>query len=227
MPRFRKYRRRAAVKAKKPLARKVAKLARKVNNMPVPELKYTDTERLAGSSVGFDLDVIKDPLVLPVQGDSNIQRDGASLTMRKLHIKGRLTANTVQGEPATVRLVLLQAKQRYVPSNTATSGVTQLFEDANTEDAPFSMFSFTNRIHYRVLRDWLVVVQDYGTGAVNMQQRFFELSYTFKKFNKNLTFDAGTTTAQKNQVYLCVISTSGVANYPTIEYVARTTYYDN
>jgi len=210
------------------LARKVATLTRKVNKMPAPELKYFDSERTASASVGYNLDVVKDALVVPAVGDTSITRDGAQITLNKLHIRMRVLANALQAEPSILRVVLLQAKERYVPSNTAVIGtVTNLFESANTNDAVHSMFGWTNRIHYRILKDFKVAIQSTGTsGGAALSEKVLKISYKFKQFNKAMRFDASTTTAQKNQVYLCVISTSGV-NYPTIEYAARTTFYDN
>jgi len=36
--------------------------------MPAPELKYFDSERTASASVGYNLDVVKDALVVPAVG---------------------------------------------------------------------------------------------------------------------------------------------------------------
>lgn len=228
MPRRRTYRRKRT-STKAPLARKVRTLARKVDKLPRPELKYIDNKRTSAASVGYDLNVVSDALVTPAVGDTNVTRDGAQLTLQSLHVRGRFTANASQAEPYICRLLLIQSKQRYVPSTVAALGnVSNLFEDANTDDAVHSMFGFTNRIHYRVLKDFKVTVQSTGTsGGAAPDQKFFQFTYKFKKFNRMIQFDANTTTAQKNQVYLVAISTAGSTNYPTIEYSARTTFYDN
>lgn len=215
--------------SKAPLARKVRTLARKVDKLPSPELKYIDNKRTSPASIGYDLNVVNDALVTPAVGDTNVTRDGGQLTLQSLHVRGRFNANAAQAEPYICRLLLIQAKQRYVPSTVAAIGtVSNLFEDANTNDAVQSMFGFTNRIHYRVLKDFKVTVQSTGTsGGSAPDQKFFQFTYKFKKFNRMIQYDASTTTAQKNQVYLIAISTAGVTNYPTIEYAARTTFYDN
>jgi len=93
------------VTKKAPLARKVATLTRKVNKMPAPELKYFDSERTASASVGYNLDVVKDALVVPAVGDTSITRDGAQITLNKLHIRMRVLANALQAEPSILRVV--------------------------------------------------------------------------------------------------------------------------
>lgn len=225
------YKKRTSYRKRAPktmgLAKKVRTLTKKVNKLPTPELKYNDNGRQVPASVGYDINTVTDALITPAEGDTNITREGSQLNAVSLHIRGRVTASTSQLEPATIRILLIQAKQRYVPSSVATSGVTQLFENANTNDAVHSMFSFTNRIHYRVLKDFKIRVQDPSADATNTDQKYFQMTYKFKKFNKVIAYDDSTTTAQKNQVYLVAISTSSTANYPSIEYSARTTFYDS
>jgi len=226
--RKRTFPKRKYASSKAPLARKVRTLAKKVNNLPKPELKYIDNKRTSPASVGYDIAVVTDALCTPAVGDTRVTRDGSQLTMQSLHVRGRFTASTGQTEPAICRLMLVQAKQRYSPSPvTAIGTVSNLLEDANTNDAVHSMYGFTNRIHFRVLKDFKVTVQNTSTSGITSYQKYFQFTYKFKKFNKVLSFDAETVTAQRNQVYLVAISTSGSSNYPTIEYSARTTYYDN
>lgn len=215
------------VKKKSPLTRKVNSLARKVDKLPKPELKHKDNFVLNPVNIGYNLNTANYALFDPAQGDSVQHRDGDSATMRKLFIRGRFTANAAQAEPFICRFILIQAKQRYSPSITATSGVTQLLENPGTNDSVQSMYSFVNRVHYRVLRDFRVTVQSTGTaGGATVDQKFFTVSYTFKKFNRRVQFDAGGTITQMNQVYLLALSTAG-ANYPTMEFDSRITFYDN
>lgn len=231
MPWVKYSRKRKAKKSypsKAPLSRQVAKLSRTVSNLAKPELKYNDNGRTAPANVGFDLNTVNDALCTPAQGDGQTQRDGSAINMHKLYVQGKVNANSAQAEPYVVRIIVLQAKQRYSPSLTATTGVTQLLEDANTNDAVHSMYSFVNRVHYRILKDFKITVQSTGTsGGAAPDIKYFKFGYTFKKFNRTMRFDSNGTTSQMNQIYFLAVSTAGTTNYPTIEYEARTTFYDN
>jgi len=60
------------------------------------------------------------------------------------------------------------------------------------------MFGWTNRIHYRILKDFKVAIQSTGTsGGAALSEKVLKISYKFKQFNKAMRFDASTTTAQK------------------------------
>jgi len=98
----------------------------------------------------------------------------------------RVLANALQAEPSILRVVLLQAKERYVPSNTAVIGtVTNLFESANTNDAVHSMFGWTNRIHYRILKDFKVAIQSTGTsGGAALSEKVLKILINLNSLTK-------------------------------------------
>jgi len=210
----------------KQLAMDVKKINKKIVKKPKPELKYHDSLITTGASIGYNVNVVNYALVEPPQGDTVITRDGSAITLKNLDMRYVITGdNTVNDDVQKVKLMLIQARNRFTPSNTATSGSTQVFDQAGTNDVVSSRLTWTNRVHYRVLKSKVVRLQRAAEGGLALQYtgRFH---YDFKKFNNQVTFDGTGIVAQKNQVYLIAVG-DRATDYPTIEFSCRVTFWDN
>lgn len=230
------YKRRAIGKGTCPptvnqLAVDVRRLNKKVKNLPRPELELYEQVLSAPASIAYNLNVANYPLFQPAIGLGDQDRKGDLCTMKKLHLRLEITSGATAVVPQEIRVLLLQARNRFVPDITASTTNPQcVWEQGGSVDAINSFLSWDNRGHFMVLRDFRTKVtpDSLGTGT---SIKFLKVNYTFKKHNKTIKFESGgTVDAEHNQVYLLLlsdISSGGGTTVPTVVYTSRITFYDN
>lgn len=190
-----------------------------------PQLKYRTTE-VTSTEVNYDSIHSQCLNLIPV-GDSDITRDGQTIVMNSLQIKGlcRNAATTEAG--AFVRYLVVLDK---MPNEVAASLSSLLDLNSNATDVYMLRSrgqSAQNR--FKVLLDEVV-----SLGGATSSATHEPLKRSFKHFFKmaeicqfNDDGTANTDDFQKGQLWLYAISDiANASTGPTIEYSARVTFFD-
>lgn len=197
----------------KGMARKVDQLTKAVNNLKKSnETKYHD-ENLPLGAIVYGTNNTS-TLLDPAQGSTTQTRVGNEISPYRVHIKGRITVGSTE---EVVRITLIQSKQGYVPSSISTGAAQQFYALPASAQSVHSPLDENNRKHYVVLYDKTFTLDAYN------KIRQFSIN---KKISRNTMFEeAGSTTAEKGQVYL-IVNSNVAASGPTINAYSRIFYKD-
>lgn len=212
--RYRRYRRKAPIPVRDPAIVKVARtayngyrLARKLANAVNIEYKFSDTTANASPDQSGILYTLNDM----AQGDSDSTRDGDSVKIQNLVIRGSMN----KGASATnswCRMLIFWDKDNLV---TAATDILENYMGSAT--APFAPKNHDRRFQTRVLYD-KVFSLDASNSARNFEQVI--------KIDQHTNYNEGTTTIYRGALKLLFISNESV-NYPFVQYIARISYTDN
>lgn len=150
----------------------------------------------------------------PAQGDTDISRDGDKLRMLSLALRGNLiVADTTN----VVRMIVFQIYD---------GGVSGLLEDViEASDSSGrqwrSPYKHDNAGKFKILYD-----RTYSLGDASKQQVTFNKLIRFSGKNAYVGFLNGTTTIQKNTVYVAFVSDSAAISHPTMNIYYRLRYTD-
>lgn len=211
--------RRSVKKMKTNTSKEIKQLKKDVNTLKRSnETKYHD-ELYTKGAVERDVNNVT-TLLDPGQGSTNQTRVGNEISPYRIHLKGDVRiANAGSVGKGSVRVMVIQSKQGYVPSTISTSTVDKLFIYPNAEVTPHSPLDLNNRQHYVVLFD-----KTYMLDAAGKQIAKVNIN---KKISRNVTFvEAGSTTAEKGQIYLCLTSSSATLNDFEFQGYSRIFYKD-
>lgn len=158
------------------------------------------------------------------QGSQNDQRNGNSIKLMNLSIKGEIiksgSANDTQ-----VRVIIIWDQQNWMNAVTQylQTGASPPGPYIGTAYAPFAPKDFDLRFDCKTLYDKVFIVNDdYQSRLLNIYIKF-----AHKKANQNHTNYEGTaSTINTGALHMIIISNEGT-NLPTVRYNARLTYIDN
>ncbi len=205
------------------------------------EYKYYDTTRVSASIVstndatGGEIDpTTLDTISAPDQGDGESQRDGRSIMIKKVNIKGmvRVTkqANQTGADIAPlVFITLVQDKQTNKAQLNSEDVYTNGTGSASMAATPFRNLKFISR--FTVLKTKMLQINtpDSVFDGTNIEQSgrdyFFRMDHEFRKgMMVNFTgTGAGLTNVIDNSLHMIAYcSTTALA--PTINYVSRIRY---
>lgn len=196
---------------------KINKLRKDVSQLKrSEETKYHD-ENVARSNNSY---AINDTQILcdPVQSLTAQTRIGDSISPYRIEINGALEWIDPSG-PVIQRVMLIQSKQKFIPSTTASAGSVQsVLTLGGTIGAPFSTFDWNNRSKFTVLYD--------RTFGLDFQRP--QVTYKIrKKISRNIKFeDTGSLTAESGQLYLLHFSNNS-AIPPKKTFYSRVYYKDS
>lgn len=183
------------------------------------EVHYHD-ELNTGYRIPYDVDrtvVLCDP----AQGVARTERVGDSISPYYVDIRGQLKCPASTG--STVRITLIQSKQRFIPQTTASTGITSVWDRAASGQAPLSTFTFENRDHFTVLWD-----KTFELGAAGSSNDVVNW-HLKKKITRPIKYDAGATTFEGGALYL--LQTSDFNNASTVApnsvWVSRVYFHDD
>lgn len=152
------------------------------------------------------------------QGDTATTRDGNSILLKTLYVKGLITMDTTVSTTFLRFYLILDTQQ----CEGTSPSFTDIFESTliSSSSAPLANLNRQNAGRFKIL-----YTKGYNLSAVSIRNQSFSI---YKKFYKHhLTFnDAGT--HDKGHIYAFAISDqSGAGNPPEIRATSRVTYYDN
>lgn len=215
MPQTRKYKTLRKVYKKN----KLTKLQKDVNFLKKSaETKHTDDAVVITQVVEYDVNTIR-VLADPNNSFTNQGKIGAQITPFRCMVKGRIESNVAADSAHIVRIMLVQSKQKFVPSTIASAGSPQsVLTLANTVNAPISMYDMNTRGKYTVKYDKTFIVD---------QDDPYKLFNINCKISRNIQFeDTSSTIAESGQLYLLFFSDSNAAN-PNVVYTTRVLYKDS
>lgn len=169
------------------------------------EVKTKDITGLSSvSTTGTIVELIGDNLT---QGTGGSARVGSKIILRSIYLNMAVQIPVNGDHTNIVRVLIFQWKSNTVPT------IAQMLENSDY----VSPYNYDNRQLYKIVYD-----------------KYFPLSYegpasmmakiNLKNLNKTVVYSSGTAT--KNDVYMLMISDSGVTLHPIVQYDGRAYYYD-
>lgn len=160
-------------------------------------------------------------------------RIGRSVKPKSIEIRGHVVSPygaTTATEPSTVRVLLLQAKNRFVPVTSETppalNGIFAL-NGAGTPYAPFSAFDASNRQHFTVLHDEMISVGLTNSTAGVSANPMVGTFHIKRKIHRTISFEDSSTDTEGGALYLCFTSNQGATVIgPEVRWFSRLLYTD-
>lgn len=147
------------------------------------------------------------------QGDGNTTRDGVSVLCNSLYIKCNTIMN-ITANTSILRYMVIKDKQQIADTAPA---VLDVLETASV----LSPLQKLNVGRFSVLSDKTVSVLENGRQQTGVQKLYIRTPGHHIRWNGTASTDI-----QKGGLYLLIISDQSAA-YPTFQYNARLSYYDN
>lgn len=210
--RYRRYRKPYS----KPVRYKVADMAYSGYKMGLKAMKYLNTEHKHFDSEDLNIPVDANgglrTLNLVPQGDTDQSRDGDSLKMLTLTMRG-IILNASVGN-STTRVIVFMDKMNQI------STVSDLLEAIylggnNATNAPKN---YDNRFRSKIIWDRSFTTSPNGKTEYNYHDTI--------ELNTHVQYNNGTTTIQSGALKICVISNQ-IAAPPIISATYRLTFVDN
>lgn len=145
------------------------------------------------------------------QGDAEYQRDGLSVLMNNVQVKGTITKNA-SATSDHIRMVIVKDNQQIADATTLT--FTDVFSAATMD----SYLKRQNVGRFTILSDRVITLTS-DAPTVFVKKYFKQVKHT--RFNGTLDTDI-----QKDGIYVLFVGTEAV-NTATIDLNARVAYYDN
>lgn len=194
-------------------AMQALRVANQVKGLLNVEFKYHDTTQ---TGVAVSDDGIQPQICDPAQGDAQQQRDGDSIRVKRLVIRGYLKFDAQIADGSMVRLCVVRSTRG------ALAPLTNMIDPNyyGTALSPIFHKNYENRKHYKIMKDLVFKVTP-DTIAVP-----FKINM---KLDHKVEFDAGSTSPTANAFYLLCISDAdaGGTDFPLLTYVSRMYYVDN
>ena len=197
-------------------ANKALNLASKVYKFVNTEVKYFDTEQyqIAMPATGNVVGLTTVP-----QGDGQSTRDGDSLKIMGLTIRGHVTSDASVSKPTNLRIIIFRGKQE--------NGVGYSLHDILENPASASLSevyspkAYDERFRTKILHDKTYTINE----TLTTQAKGFNFSIQLKP-GGHVNYSAGTTSIENGGIYMLTLSDN--ATYPPkISYLSRVTYVDN
>lgn len=211
-----KVRGRTYVKAKdKEQDKAIMTLKKQVRRLKVhDEHKYHD-EYFPRASISY-LTNSTTTLFDPAQGSTNQTRIGNEASCYRINLQGIVEASYASTlEPQQVRISVIQSKEGFVPSTTATSAAQKTYAVPATSYTVNVPFDDNNRKHFVVLWDKTFTLNNTnGTGCIGFKK-------SIKVSRRTVFEEAGSTTAEKGQIYVLATTSSPSATPAIVGWYAR------
>nr|WOE49731.1 MAG: putative capsid protein [Cynopterus sphinx circular DNA virus 3] len=154
-------------------------------------------------------------LVNITQGSNSDNRQGNSILLKSIYIRGQIEINPVVTGNTRYTLAIVRDEQQIADT---TPSLGDIWQDATDSE---SMLNKTTAGRFKVIwRTTRYLTPSSGGKPVALIDKFVKL-------NNHIRFN-GTTAAdlQKGGYYLCLLTSEGV-NFPTLNVQARLSFYDN
>lgn len=194
-------------------AMQALRVANQVKGLLNVEFKYHDTTQ---SNTNIDDNGIEPNIFDPAQGSAQEQRDGDSVRVKRVVIRGSLKYDSDIATGSVVRLMIVKSTRGLLSPG---SNMVDPNYRGNVL-APYFHKLYENRKHYKIIYDKTMTVS-----ASNIA-RSFKINL---KLDDKVEFDEGTANSTVNAFYLMAVSDApnAGADFPQITYVSRIYYVDN
>lgn len=156
----------------------------------------------------------------PAQGDTAETRTGLRISPYRLELHMRIRQPSTTSAPTSLRVILMQSKQGFVPSTISTTAVSQVFETPATAQTLISPFYQPNRHKFTLLYD-----KTYNNaGTTGPAAYSVNIS---KKLSRRIEYQEGSNVADKGQIYLLLISDRNDANGSAVQWYSKLHYKDD
>lgn len=188
------------------LAKKAFKTAKWVAGLVNSEYKYSESTQATQAVITYNGTIYN--LCSPAQGTGATQREGDSIKLKNLTIRGDIAYNGTT--PETIRFIIINDKE-----NSVTAG-SDILEYTGVETAPYSPKNPNYKYDTKILYDKTMCIDS------QIPLRKFDIVL---KLNYHMNFLATTSTVVNNALKLIVIGQT--TNGSLIRYLSKTTYIDN
>lgn len=189
----------------KGLAKQALKTAKWVATLVNAEYKYFAYDQ---SGQTFDYNGVVLSLLGPAQGVAVNQREGDSIKMKNLTIRGDIIKGSVN---AIVRIIIFRDKDNDIAS------AANFLQTTASALAPYSYKNENNKFDTNTIYDRTISLTDM------YPQHKFDMNF---KIPFHVHFTAGTTTVKMNDIKILFISNLSI-NYPQVVFTSRISYVDN
>jgi len=213
--RYAKYAGQAIYPLYKPFAGQVAlHLAKKAISMMNVEYKHHDVQ-ISVTSVSQTPTITQ--LTNIGQGDTSSTRDGDSIKITAIHLKGIVALHT-SAATSQYRVMLILDKQ----TNGAIYNASDVLEDTTAVDNLISPLNLDNKYRFRVLMDKLITLSNGGGNESVTWQRHIKL-------NQHIRFGgtAGTIADLNTYSLSLMVMSNEPTNVPNHSIYSRIRYVDN
>ena len=175
--RYRRYR-------KKPSLWKVAKSVRSIRGLINVEKKFKDTQTTGTVDYGGTIY----HLTSITQGDQIDQRNGNSILLKSLFIRGQVRMDTTgSAQSSTVRIILFQDNN---DNNAVAPTVAQVLQTVGSVYAPYSPLNVNNYDRFRVLCTQMLTLNNTGANTLPIKM--------YKKLNTHCRWQGSTASANRS-----------------------------
>ncbi len=193
--------------------RQLWKDVRKLKSLINVEFKQ-HTVKLTAEAIGITTDF--NNLCLINQGDTDETRDGSSIRLKSIDLKGFVKLHA-SATSTMIRIIIVLDKQ----TNQAQFTYPDLYEDATTGDAIISARNIDNAHRFVVLMDTRISLSASGNSVVPFS--------FYKKINTIIRYDnTGNVVADlTSNAYSLLLVSDEATNTPAVTLSARLRYIDN
>lgn len=201
----------------------VAKIAKNVVT-GVAERKYHDTTNTnqAGSYDNAIFNVVN----AVSQGDTDTARDGDSLRMTSLEVRGEVSfANSATAIGRLIILIMKPGNSELSAGSTVTYGLADILSLGASSAATFDHYLHDNRSRFQILYDRVFSNMDVGAASAANRLHFHKM-FGLKK--KLVQYEAASTRMTKNAIYWVWMSdqTDASGNELLLNIQTRLNYID-
>lgn len=192
------------------MAKQALQTAKWVATLVNAEFKYDTTSIIGG--ISDDTTGSIQTVCNPAQGTSVTQREGDSIKMKNLTLRGQFDQSNAMNNNSVCRIIVLIDKENAI---TTLANLLQITGNANVVNSPKLE---DTKYDSRILLDKTYVTS---------------LAYPIRQFDEVITIDehthftAGTATVANNALKIFAFSNIGVVTAPLVNYLAKVTYLDN
>lgn len=188
------------------VAQKALKTAKWVAGLVNSEYKYTESTQATQAAIDYNGLVYN--LCAPAQGDGATNRNGDSIKLKNLTLRGDIAYNGTT--PETVRMMIINDKE-----NSITTG-SDILEYTGVQTAPYSPKNPNYKYDSKIIYDKTMTIDS------QIPLRKFDIVL---KLNHHMNFLATTTTIVNNSLKLLVIGQT--SNGSLLRYLSKVTFIDN
>jgi len=184
------------------------------------EMKYFDSKEFAQNATTTPLQLA---ISAVPQGDTDSQRDGDQINLRRLWIKFETYLQGIGGTNDYTDQVRLTV-YRWHPMSASTHPVpADVLQDLSVaQSATMTPFTWDNRKDYTIILDKTFNLSGYGPSDFG-----YTTTFNWKEPGIPAHFSAGSTTLQTNGIFAIISSDSLVATHPQFNLWTRVEYTDS
>lgn len=188
-------------------------MAKKALALTNPEFKLHNFQQTANT---INTSGTIDTISLIAQGDTDTTRDGNSIKITRMHIRGFIKQDAVATQ-TMIRMMVVLDRQ----TNGAQFSMSDLIADTTAGDAIVSPLVINNKFRFRVLVDRVYHMSSESSTIIKFN--------IFRKMGMKMRYSANAAaiTSCPSKSIAVVFISDEATNSPTVTYFSRLRYLDN